>query len=85
MEKYELSKDWIRKHALLVKKGYSIAIVRKYDIRSSKDVVEILKAIDPANVSEENADIFSQILSLFEHRLKKKTEVKPREKKREIN
>jgi len=32
MEKYELSKDWLKKNADKVKFGYSIATGRSYDL-----------------------------------------------------
>lgn len=73
MDKYELSKEWIRKNTDKIKKAYVFAVARKYDIKSEADVLEILKAIDPINATEENAKIFSGILQLFVQRLKNKT------------
>ena len=85
MAKYELSKDWIQQNSTLVKKGYNIALVEKYDISLKEDVLKILKELDPENVSEENAMIFSKVLQLFVLGLKKRFEIKQKIKSRIVN
>ena len=85
MQKYELSKDWLKKNTEKVKFGYSIASGRSYDLKSAKDVLEVLKVVDPENANEENAKIFSGILELFSHRVKKKFEPKPKTKSKIVH
>lgn len=85
MAKYELSKDWIKQNASKVKKGYNIALLYKYDIRSQEDALKILKILDPESVSEENAIIFSKVLQLFAQGLKKRFEQKSKIKPKIVN
>lgn len=69
--RYELSKKWIEQHGEMIQRAYSIAQVNNWDVKSKENVLEILKVVDPENANEENADIFSKILQLFDVRLKK--------------
>ena len=70
MARYELSKVWIAENGERVKEAYSSAMARGYDIASVKDVLELLRVIDPENVSEENARALSGILLVFSRVLK---------------
>lgn len=72
MNKINLSKEWIRENSKIIKKAYSIAAVNKYDLKSKEISIKLLKEIDPENATEENAEIFSKILQLFDRLAKKK-------------
>lgn len=69
MVRYKLSKEWIRKNAKFVKNAYTLALKKKYDIKSQSEVLAIIKITDPANANEENAQTFSKILQLFANEL----------------
>lgn len=85
MEKYELSKDWVKKNGAKIKRAHNLVITDGYDIKSTQDVLKILRIVDPANASEENAKVLSKILQLFASRMKKAFEIKPKAKSRIIN
>lgn len=70
MATYKLSKEWIVENGEMIKEGYSSAMARGYDIGSVKDVLEVIRIVDPENATEENARIFSEILKLAAHELK---------------
>lgn len=78
MKKYELSKEWIKENGEKIKEAYSSAGARGYDVSSKSDVLKLLKLIDPRNANKENAEIFSKILQLFAHGIKKRFELKPK-------
>ncbi len=46
--------------------GYSVAIGNKYDIKSIKDVVKILKWIKHEDTSEKYAQKFSKLLQILD-------------------
>ena len=85
MSENKLSKDWIKKNGYKLKIAYSYAVVNKYDLNSTKDVLEVLKKVDPANANEENAKIFSGMLQLFARGVRKKFELKPKTKTRIVH
>ncbi len=85
MEKYKLSKDWVKKNGDKVKRAHNLVITDGYDIKSTEDVLKIIRIIDPANANEENARVFSKILQLFANRMKKAFEIKPKAKPRIVN
>ncbi len=60
-----MDKDWLKKNGRKVTNAYSIAIANKYDIKSTEDVIKVLKLIDPANANEEYAKELSKMLQLF--------------------
>ena len=63
--------------------AYSIAVANKYDIKSTEDVIKVLKLIDPANANEEYAKEFSKMLVLFSKTIQKRLNqvAKPRKAK----
>lgn len=71
MMETQLSKGWLKKHGDKLKVVYSYAGVHNYDINSQADVLQILKVIDPDNVTEENAKLFSKMLQLFRIKFRK--------------
>lgn len=85
MSENKLSKDWMKKNGYKLKIAYSYAVVNKYDLNSTKDVLEVLKKVDPANANEENAKIFSGMLQLFAREIRKKFELKPKTKPRVVH
>jgi len=78
MKKYELTKEWIRENAELIKDGYTLSMGNKYDITSEEDVLKLLRNLDPENATEVNAKVFSAALKLFSSQVKEKFE--PEEK-----
>jgi len=85
MEKYELSKDWLKKNGEKVKFGYSIATGHKCDLKSTKDVLEVLNVVDPENANEKNAEVFSKILQLFAQGVKEKFEPERKKKPKTVD
>ena len=81
-----MNKDWLKRNGRKLMNAYSIAVANKYDIRSTEDVIKVLKLIDPVNATEKYAKEFSKMLQLFskaaQRRLKQAE--KPR-KSREVN
>ncbi len=67
-----MNKDWLKKNGRKVMNAYSIAVANKYDIRSTEDVIKVLKLIDPANANEEYAKEFSNMLLLFSKTVQRK-------------
>ena len=61
----KLSKDWIVRNGQKLKEAYSFAVFNKWNIKSEKDVLKILKVIDPENANEKYAKMFSRTLQLF--------------------
>ena len=74
-----MDKDWLKKNGRKVMNAYSIAVANKYDIKSTEDVIKILKLIDPANANENYAKEFSKMLQLFrktcDEKYRKKLEI----------
>ena len=68
----KLSKDWIARNGQKLKEAYSFAVINKFNIKSERDVLKILKLIDPKNANEEYAKIFSKMLQLFSKTVQKK-------------
>lgn len=85
MKRYELSKEWMQQNDVKIKQGYGISLAQNYDINSRDDVLKLLQIVDPENASEENAEIFSKILLLFEHQLGKALRKQKKGKERIIN
>ena len=83
MEKYEVSKEWIRKNSKKIKEAYLIGTNPKhtYDLSSAHDVLEILQTVDPVNATHDNAEIFSKVLRLFSLQMREK--FKPKSQRRE--
>ena len=81
-----MNKEWLKKNGRKVMNAYSIAVANKYDIKSTEDVIKILKLIDPANANENYAKEFSKMLQLFRKTVQKRLNqtVKPR-KPRVVN
>lgn len=81
-----MDKDWLKKNGRKVMNAYSIAVANKYDIRSTEDVLKILKLVDLENANEEYAKEFSKMLQLFSKTVQKRLNqaVKPR-KPRVVN
>jgi hypothetical protein len=67
-----MDKNWLIKHGKKLKDAYSLAKVSKYDISLVKDVIKILRLIDPANANEDYAKEFSKMLQLFDKIVEKK-------------
>ena len=72
MTENRLSKDWLKKNGRKVINAYSIVAANKYDIKSTEDVIKVLKLIDPENANEEYAKEFSKILQLFSKTVQKR-------------
>jgi len=67
-----MDKDWLKKNGRKVMDAYSIAVANKIDLSSVKDVVKILRVVDPENANESYAKEFSKMLQLFEKTIQKK-------------
>lgn len=85
MKKYELSKEWMQQNDVKVKQGYGVALSQNYDISSLDDVLKLLQIVDPENASHENAEVFSQVLLLFEHQLGDALRKHRKTKERSVN
>lgn len=72
--KTKLPKNWLIKNGYKLKIVYSYAVVHKLNIKSKKDVLKILEAVDPENAKEEQAEIYSKMLQLFGNRFRKTIE-----------
>ncbi len=66
--------DWLKKNGYKLKIVYSYAVVNKLNIKSKEDVLKALRATDPDNANEEQAEIYSKMLQLFGNRFRKTIE-----------
>lgn len=64
-------KSWLKENGSKLKIAYSYAVVNKLNIKSKEDVLKVLKAVDPENASEEQAEVYSKMLQLFGNRFRK--------------
>ena len=67
-----MNKDWVKQNSEKIKKAYSIALEKSYDIKSKETALKLLKVVDPNNATKENAEKLSKILQLFDKVAKKK-------------
>ena len=74
MDQSNSSKDWLKKNGYKLKIAYSYAVVNKLNIKSKEDVLKILKAVDPDNANDEQAEVYSKMLQLFGDRFRKTIE-----------
>jgi hypothetical protein len=65
-----MDKDWIKNNGEMIKKAYSIAVQKKYNVGLVIDVIKILEEIDPQNANYEFAVKLSNILKLFDKNAK---------------
>ncbi|GEM_PF-6626564 len=63
--------DWLSKNSKQLVRAYTIAKLKLYDVNSKETALKLLKIVDPEHATEENAELFSKMLQLFDKLAKK--------------